>query len=144
MSEASGSGLSWGFVFTALWAQPSGAALACPTQPSLPSPLFQDALLSLGSVIDVAGLRRAAKEALSAVLPRVVGASPCPALPSLPQSLAQGQRGGEEGGLSRGPHGDLEGLGVCPERASWRRRAAANTKERACLRIPQYLSQKGS
>lgn len=39
------------------------------------SPPFQDALLNLGSVIDLAGLQRAIKEALSAVLPRVVGAS---------------------------------------------------------------------
>jgi hypothetical protein len=40
----------------------------------MPFPLFQDALLSLGAVIDVAGLRQAAKDALSAVLPRVVSA----------------------------------------------------------------------
>ncbi|KAG8522900.1 cGMP-dependent 3',5'-cyclic phosphodiesterase, partial [Galemys pyrenaicus] len=33
--------------------------------------LFQDALLSLGSVLDVAGLQQAVKEALSAVLPKV-------------------------------------------------------------------------
>ncbi|OWK17897.1 PDE2A, partial [Cervus elaphus hippelaphus] len=39
--------------------------------PSLPFPLFQDALLSLGSVIDIAGLQQAVKEALSAVLPKV-------------------------------------------------------------------------
>uniref|UniRef100_A0A2R9BHB9 Phosphodiesterase n=1 Tax=Pan paniscus TaxID=9597 RepID=A0A2R9BHB9_PANPA len=45
---------------------------ARPAEPlSLPSPLFQDALLSLGSVIDISGLQRAVKEALSAVLPRV-------------------------------------------------------------------------
>lgn len=44
--------------------------------------LFQDALLSLGAVIDIAGLRQAAKDALSAVLPRVVGV--CPHVSSLP------------------------------------------------------------
>uniref|UniRef100_A0A452TWK2 Phosphodiesterase n=1 Tax=Ursus maritimus TaxID=29073 RepID=A0A452TWK2_URSMA len=38
---------------------------------SLPFPLFQDALLSLGSVIHIAGFQRAVKEALSAVLPKV-------------------------------------------------------------------------
>ncbi|KAI2561679.1 PDE2A isoform 4, partial [Pan troglodytes] len=32
---------------------------------------LEDALLSLGSVIDISGLQRAVKEALSAVLPRV-------------------------------------------------------------------------
>lgn len=43
---------------------------------SLPFSLFQDALLSLGSVIHIAGFQRAVKEALSAVLPKVVGALP--------------------------------------------------------------------
>uniref|UniRef100_A0A8D2D6K5 Phosphodiesterase n=1 Tax=Sciurus vulgaris TaxID=55149 RepID=A0A8D2D6K5_SCIVU len=42
-----------------------------PPPPQLCADNLQDALLSLGSVIDIAGLRRAAKEALSAVLPRV-------------------------------------------------------------------------
>uniref|UniRef100_A0A8C9DKK1 Phosphodiesterase n=1 Tax=Prolemur simus TaxID=1328070 RepID=A0A8C9DKK1_PROSS len=40
-----------------------------PPQPCADS--LQDALLSLGSVIDIAGLQQAVKEALSAVLPRV-------------------------------------------------------------------------
>uniref|UniRef100_A0A8D1EA06 Phosphodiesterase n=1 Tax=Sus scrofa TaxID=9823 RepID=A0A8D1EA06_PIG len=40
-----------------------------PPQPCADS--LQDALLNLGSVLDVAGLQRAVKEALSAVLPRV-------------------------------------------------------------------------
>lgn len=53
--------------------------------------LFQDALLSLGAVIDIAGLRQAARDALSAVLPKVVSCLPfllpralrlCPALSS--------------------------------------------------------------
>lgn len=52
-------------------------------------PLFQDALLSLGAAIDIAGLRQAAKEALSAVLPRVVGVCPSRFLPALP-SLCSG------------------------------------------------------
>uniref|UniRef100_A0A8C8ZFI3 Phosphodiesterase n=1 Tax=Prolemur simus TaxID=1328070 RepID=A0A8C8ZFI3_PROSS len=51
------------------WA--GGAVLACLAKPSPPFPFFQDALLSLGSVIDIAGLQQAVKEALSAVLPRV-------------------------------------------------------------------------
>lgn len=49
--------------------------------------LFQDALLSLGAVINIAGLRQAAKDALSAVLPRVVGVHPSHRLPALPLSL---------------------------------------------------------
>uniref|UniRef100_A0A452DPT4 PDE2A n=2 Tax=Caprinae TaxID=9963 RepID=A0A452DPT4_CAPHI len=40
-----------------------------PPQPCADS--LQDALLSLGSVIDMAGLQQAVKEALSAVLPKV-------------------------------------------------------------------------
>ncbi|KAI4564696.1 hypothetical protein MJT46_019784, partial [Ovis ammon polii x Ovis aries] len=52
--------------------------------PSLPFPLFQDALLSLGSVIDMAGLQQAVKEALSAVLPKVVCALPHTFLPLKP------------------------------------------------------------
>nr|KAF6438596.1 phosphodiesterase 2A [Molossus molossus] len=45
-----------------------------PDEPPPPPPCadnLQDALLSLGSVIDIAGLRQAVKEALSAVLPKV-------------------------------------------------------------------------
>ncbi|PNJ51497.1 PDE2A isoform 18, partial [Pongo abelii] len=45
-----------------------------PDEPPPPQPCadsLQDALLSLGSVIDISGLQRAVKEALSAVLPRV-------------------------------------------------------------------------
>lgn len=46
-----------------------------PDEPPPPPPpcadSLQDALLSLGSVIDIAGLHRAVKEAFSAVLPRV-------------------------------------------------------------------------
>ncbi|EDM18282.1 phosphodiesterase 2A, cGMP-stimulated, isoform CRA_c [Rattus norvegicus] len=50
-----------------------------PPQPCADS--LQDALLSLGAVIDIAGLRQAAKDALSAVLPKVVGVFPsCPPL----------------------------------------------------------------
>lgn len=69
----------------ALCAHPPSYTAAWPAQPSpsLPFSLFQDALLTLGSVIDFVGLRRAAKEALSAVLPRVVGAHPHPASPVL-------------------------------------------------------------
>lgn len=54
---------------------------------SLPFPLFQDALLSLGSVIHIAGFQRAVKEALSAVLPKVVGA--LPHVSPTPQTFAQ-------------------------------------------------------
>uniref|UniRef100_A0A8C5P3Y7 Phosphodiesterase n=1 Tax=Jaculus jaculus TaxID=51337 RepID=A0A8C5P3Y7_JACJA len=42
-----------------------------PSPPLMPFSLFQDALLSLGAVIDIAGLRQAATDALSAVLPGV-------------------------------------------------------------------------
>uniref|UniRef100_A0A8D2BVZ1 Phosphodiesterase n=1 Tax=Sus scrofa TaxID=9823 RepID=A0A8D2BVZ1_PIG len=59
----------WEFVFTAPWA--GGLPGLVGQRPSPPFPLFQDALLNLGSVLDVAGLQRAVKEALSAVLPRV-------------------------------------------------------------------------
>ena len=48
---------------------------------------FQDALLSLGAVIHIAGFRRAVKEALSAVLPKVVSA--WPHNPLTPQIFAQ-------------------------------------------------------
>uniref|UniRef100_A0A8C9DKJ9 Phosphodiesterase n=1 Tax=Prolemur simus TaxID=1328070 RepID=A0A8C9DKJ9_PROSS len=58
--------------------QACGHSILCRSQqypaarpPSPPFPFFQDALLSLGSVIDIAGLQQAVKEALSAVLPRV-------------------------------------------------------------------------
>ena len=62
-----------------------GAVLACLAErPSLPFPLFQDALLSLGSVIDIAGLQQAVKEALSALLPKVVRALPHTFLPLKP------------------------------------------------------------
>lgn len=62
-----------------------GAVLACLAErPSLPFPLFQDALLSLGSVIDITGLQQAVKEALSAVLPKVVCALPRTFLPLKP------------------------------------------------------------
>lgn len=76
--SASASGFSWEFVFTAPWA--GGLPGLVWQRPSPPFPLFQDALLNLGSVLDVAGLQRAVKEALSAVLPRVVGTLPhiCP------------------------------------------------------------------
>uniref|UniRef100_H0VIU3 Phosphodiesterase n=1 Tax=Cavia porcellus TaxID=10141 RepID=H0VIU3_CAVPO len=68
---------------TALSASPGGPVLPRgqqvflkPDEPPPPPPQpcadnLQDALLTLGSVIDFVGLRRAAKEALSAVLPRV-------------------------------------------------------------------------
>lgn len=55
-----------------------GTVLACLAK-ALTALLFQDALLSLGSVIDMAGLQQAVKEALSAVLPKVVCAPYFPA-----------------------------------------------------------------
>lgn len=86
-------------------------------RPSPPSPLFQDALLSLGSVIDVAGLHRAVKEALSAVLPRVVGAQlrttpapqTCAQLLAAPHTRSSGK--GEKGLLPRGFSWGSEGVG---------------------------------
>ena len=83
---------------------------------SPPFPFFQDALLSLGSVIDVAGLYRAVKEALSAVLPRVVGAwlHTSPAPQTFAQLLAVPHTGSskkeEEGFLPRGSLWGSEGV----------------------------------
>uniref|UniRef100_A0A8D1X4A1 Phosphodiesterase n=1 Tax=Sus scrofa TaxID=9823 RepID=A0A8D1X4A1_PIG len=53
--------------------QPAGRDLHAqePVPPGSRDRPLQDALLNLGSVLDVAGLQRAVKEALSAVLPRV-------------------------------------------------------------------------
>lgn len=92
----------------------------CPGLPgkaSQLSRLFQDALLNLGSVIDIAGFQRAVKEALSAVLPRVVGALPL--ISPAPQTFVQPfavphtglKRKEESGSPPRGLSWGSEGFG---------------------------------
>lgn len=121
--------------------------------PSLPSPLFQDALLSLGSVIDISGLQRAVKEALSAVLPRVVGARPCPTLPTPPPKpltsstlyLIQGQGGRKrQGPCPEDFHGEVKGLGGCSEMAFWRRKPEAKHQGMNLHRNPATAEPEGA
>lgn len=106
-------------------------------------------MLSLGSVINTAGLHRAVKEALSAVLPRVVGAwlhiSPTPQ--TFAHSwlyLTQGQEGMKrQGPCSEDSHREVEGLVECLERAFWKKRAEAEAQRMNLHRNPEMSETEG-